>query len=56
MESANPVPSPCVLTCQLDDQKICLGCKRTIDEIVAWLNMSEDEKRAVWERLGRPLE
>jgi predicted Fe-S protein YdhL (DUF1289 family) len=30
---------------------LCLGCRRTIDEIAAWASMSEDDKRAVWARL-----
>jgi len=30
---------------------LCEGCLRTIDEIIAWSRMSDDEKRAVWQRL-----
>lgn len=26
----------------------CVGCRRTIDEIVAWGRMDDDAKRAVW--------
>jgi predicted Fe-S protein YdhL (DUF1289 family) len=26
----------------------CRGCARTIDEIIAWAQMSDDDKRAVW--------
>ncbi|MCW5941707.1 MAG: DUF1289 domain-containing protein [Fimbriimonadaceae bacterium] len=46
-----PVPSPCVRLCELDDEGYCLGCRRTIAEIVAWPSMSEEEKEAVWGRL-----
>jgi predicted Fe-S protein YdhL (DUF1289 family) len=30
---------------------LCEGCLRTIDEIVAWGAMADDDKRAVWQRL-----
>jgi len=28
--------SPCVRNCCLDGDDVCLGCGRTIDEILAW--------------------
>ena len=27
----------------------CEGCLRTIDEIIAWGTMADDDKRAVWQ-------
>ena len=30
---------------------LCEGCLRTIDEIVAWGTMNDDDKRIVWQRL-----
>lgn len=39
------VKSPCVRTCCLDDQDICLGCGRTLDEIRRWSEMTESEKQ-----------
>ena len=46
------VPSPCISLCQISkSENICLGCKRTIDEIRDWMVMSADEKRAVHARL-----
>jgi predicted Fe-S protein YdhL (DUF1289 family) len=38
-------PSPCVRNCCLDDDDVCLGCGRTLDEIVAWSLSSEEDKR-----------
>jgi hypothetical protein len=29
----------------------CEGCLRTIDEIAAWGAMTDEDKRAVWQRL-----
>lgn len=38
------VLSPCVKNCCLDKQDVCLGCGRTVDEIIRWGDASEDEK------------
>ncbi len=43
MSQARP-PSPCVNICTLDEQQICLGCRRTLDEIVRWSGMSAEEQ------------
>lgn len=60
MESANrepeadEIPSPCVHDCRLDPvTDVCLGCRRTIDEIVGWRSMDSAGKRAAWERIAR---
>ncbi len=42
-----PVESPCINICALDDDDICLGCFRSIDEICAWRDASETERRAI---------
>lgn len=34
------------------EQRYCLGCKRTLDEIARWGQMNDDERRAVLERLA----
>lgn len=42
------VSSPCVEVCRLDyTKKVCTGCLRTLDEIAAWGNCNEDEKRRI---------
>ena len=43
--------SPCTLVCTLDERNVCLGCRRTLDEIVAWAGMSAAEQRAVLRKL-----
>jgi predicted Fe-S protein YdhL (DUF1289 family) len=46
------VPSPCNSVCTIDQVTgCCAGCFRTIDEIVAWSVLDDDEKRAVWSAL-----
>lgn len=34
------------------DTGLCEGCLRTIDEIARWSQMTDDQKRAVWEQLA----
>ena len=47
------VPSPCVSVCAIDAATgLCTGCLRTIDEIAAWSVLDDDERRAVWARIG----
>lgn len=42
------VPSPCITVCQIDPKDdICIGCRRSIDEIRDWPILSAEEKRAV---------
>jgi len=48
------VVSPCVRNCCLDDEDVCLGCGRSLEEIKAWSQMSDAERKIVlelaWER------
>jgi predicted Fe-S protein YdhL (DUF1289 family) len=47
------VPSPCVSVCRMDEGTgLCLGCRRTIEEIRDWIILSPDEKRAVLARIA----
>lgn len=42
-----PVASPCVNICALDEDDICTGCQRTVDEITRWSRMDNVERRVV---------
>ena len=42
-----PVASPCIRLCTLDDQDVCLGCFRSMSEICAWSSASNDERRQI---------
>ena len=52
--------SPCTRDCRLDDNDLCLGCFRLIDEIYDWKSFTEDEqlniinliseRKSVWEK------
>lgn len=39
--------SPCVRNCCLDKQDICIGCGRTVEEIIRWGDADDNEKRQI---------
>ena len=42
------VDSPCVKLCIVHpEERICVGCYRSIDEIAAWSRLTPDQRRAV---------
>ena len=46
------VPSPCINVCQMDQQSgLCLGCRRTLQEIAEWLEMTPEAKLATLDRV-----
>jgi predicted Fe-S protein YdhL (DUF1289 family) len=47
------VPSPCISVCQMEEATgLCLGCRRTVEEIRDWIILTPDEKRAVLARIA----
>ena len=52
-DSMSPgIPSPCQNVCQIHPQTgYCIGCMRTLDEIADWLEMSDEEKCRLLEKL-----
>ena len=53
----NPIPSPCVSLCKMDvERQYCMGCLRTIDEIMAWSKADDAYKQAVWMAIARRRE
>ena len=47
----NKVESPCVRNCCLNENEICVGCSRSLSEIIEWAESSEDEKSVILERI-----
>ena len=43
----DPVESPCIRLCTLDDQDVCLGCFRSMAEICAWGTASNNERQQI---------
>ncbi|TNF55429.1 MAG: DUF1289 domain-containing protein [Burkholderiales bacterium] len=50
MSKLDAPPSPCVRNCCLDQNDICLGCGRSIEEITRWGNASAEEKQEILEK------
>lgn len=46
------VQSPCVRNCSLDEQKVCRGCFRKLEEIVDWHDADEKARRRILERVA----
>lgn len=48
MDADFPLTSPCVGVCQINAKtKFCLGCFRTLREVVHWSRYDDDQKREV---------
>ncbi|GFM80526.1 DUF1289 domain-containing protein [Pseudomonas cichorii] len=41
------VPSPCVSLCRLDEQKVCLGCFRHVEDIREWRSADDERRRQI---------
>jgi len=47
-----PVASPCTKVCTMDPSSgLCIGCRRTLEEIALWSAMTQEERRRVLERV-----
>lgn len=47
-----PIPSPCIGVCRLDEDAVCMGCFRSSEEITYWRLFSDEERKAVMERIN----
>jgi predicted Fe-S protein YdhL (DUF1289 family) len=48
----NEVESPCVKICVIHPEaRICVGCRRSMDEIARWSAMTSKERRAIMAEL-----
>jgi len=45
------LPSPCVDICTLDSDFVCIGCGRSIEEILKWQEYTIEQQTAVLDRL-----
>ena len=39
--------SPCIRNCCLNQNDVCLGCFRTLSDIIAWGQASNDERKVI---------
>ena len=52
MPRATNIESPCVRDCVIDPSTgYCLGCCRTLDEILLWTRYTPEERQRVMEHL-----
>ena len=49
-KTEQPLASPCINVCALDDADICTGCQRSAAEITRWMRMDNAERRQVLAR------
>lgn len=46
------IESPCVQICVIHrEERLCIGCLRSIDEIASWSRMSASERAAIMDEL-----
>lgn|GEM_PF-682969 len=46
------VLSPCIGVCEIHKSaQVCVGCYRTLEEIVRWTSYALSEKRAIWTQI-----
>lgn len=46
------VSTPCINICHMDEQnRFCIGCFRTLDELKRWSGMTEEERLAIMAQL-----
>jgi predicted Fe-S protein YdhL (DUF1289 family) len=55
MLSPEPTPSPCVRMCTLNQTDECVGCGRTLEDIMGWTKMSEPQRAACVARARQTL-
>ncbi|HEY1313490.1 MAG TPA: DUF1289 domain-containing protein [Steroidobacteraceae bacterium] len=53
---AAAVPSPCIDVCRLDTQGLCVGCRRTLNEIAEWSTAGEARQREILRDVARRKE
>lgn len=41
------IESPCIRNCCLNDENVCMGCYRSLTEIMEWGQASNEERRNI---------
>ena len=54
--ATGPVQSPCIRNCCLDDDSICLGCFRSLQEIQEWSVVLDPRRHAILQNARRRRE
>ena len=56
MSDDSEFSTPCIGVCQYDNEDICRGCFRTLDEISNWALMTEEERKEIMKKLNQRAE
>ena len=48
----SPIESPCISVCRYENE-VCVGCGRTVDDIVNWYDMTDKQKQEVLNRIEK---
>jgi len=56
MSDDSEFSTPCIGVCQYDNEDICRGCFRTLDEISNWALMTEEERKEIMKKLDERAE
>ena len=46
-DATQPVKSPCIEVCSLNNEDVCIGCYRTANEIIEWFSAPDKRKREI---------
>ena len=44
------IPTPCIMVCTLNEDVVCVGCYRTLEEIGGWGDADIEERLAILDR------
>gem|GEM_PF-431527 len=50
------IKSPCQLICTYDEDKVCVGCYRSAEEVATWDRLTNAEKQEVIEKTNKRRE
>jgi predicted Fe-S protein YdhL (DUF1289 family) len=56
LQQPDEVASPCTGVCKLNEKRICVGCFRSIDEIMAWPTAGAALRTTILERCSKRKE
>ncbi|MBN1337774.1 MAG: DUF1289 domain-containing protein [Bacteroidales bacterium] len=45
------IKNPCRSICRYDEEKVCIGCHRTMEEAAGWPFFSEEQKAGILENI-----
>ena len=51
----NTIKTPCIDKCKYDEFKVCIGCHRTMHEIVNWPEFSDEQKLEIIARVEKKI-